>query len=96
MILKSKLVPITPNLTPPPSSRMANPKVIFVLGAPGAGKGTQCTKLSEKYGYQHISAGDLLRKEVRENGPDGELISVSFWFSGIFVISTFQLIHTVF
>ena len=57
---------------------MTLPNVVFVLGAPGAGKGTQCTKLSNKYGYAHLSAGDLLRAEVRDDGPDGALIAVSF------------------
>ena len=55
---------------------MAVPNVVFVLGAPGAGKGTQCSRLSRKYGYTHLSAGDLLRAEVRDNGTDGELIAV--------------------
>ncbi|XP_006839794.1 PREDICTED: UMP-CMP kinase isoform X1 [Chrysochloris asiatica] len=51
------------------------PQVVFVLGGPGAGKGTQCTRIVEKYGYTHLSAGELLRDE-RKN-PDsqyGELI----------------------
>lgn len=51
------------------------PKVVFVLGAPGAGKGTQCTKIVNKYGYVHLSAGDLLREERRRAGSEfGELI----------------------
>ncbi|KAL5267065.1 hypothetical protein ACHWQZ_G004188 [Mnemiopsis leidyi] len=54
---------------------MSVPNVVFVLGAPGAGKGTQCTRLSSKYGYTHLSAGDLLRAEVRDNGTDGALIA---------------------
>ncbi len=33
------------------------PNVVFVLGAPGAGKGTQCQKIVEKFGYVHLSAG---------------------------------------
>lgn len=43
--------------------------VIFILGGPGSGKGTQCVKLVEKYGYTHLSSGDLLRAEV-ESGSD--------------------------
>lgn len=37
--------------------------VVFVLGGPGAGKGTQCERIQEVFGYQHLSAGDLLREE---------------------------------
>lgn len=37
--------------------------VIFVLGGPGAGKGTQCERIEKEFGYVHISAGDLLRVE---------------------------------
>lgn len=36
--------------------------VIFVLGAPGAGKGTQCTFLAQQFGFSHISYGDLCRR----------------------------------
>ena len=42
---------------------MSKPNVIFVLGGPGAGKGTQCAKIVENFGYVHLSAGDLLRAE---------------------------------
>lgn len=53
----------------------AKPKVIFVLGGPGAGKGTQCTKLVNTYGFKHLSAGDLLREERAKAGSEfGELI----------------------
>ena len=34
------------------------------IGGPGSGKGTQCEKLKEKYGFVHLSTGDLLREEV--------------------------------
>lgn len=37
--------------------------VIFVLGAPGAGKGTQCSLLSKRMELSHLSAGDLIRRE---------------------------------
>ncbi|KAF2759224.1 UMP-CMP kinase-like protein [Pseudovirgaria hyperparasitica] len=49
--------------------------VIFVLGGPGAGKGTQCAKLVEDYGFKHLSAGDLLREEQDRPGSEfGDLI----------------------
>lgn len=51
------------------------PQVLFVLGGPGAGKGTQCAKMVEEYGFVHLSAGDLLRAErARKDSPDGQLI----------------------
>jgi UMP-CMP kinase len=50
--------------------------VIFVLGGPGAGKGTQCELLVREFGFVHISAGDLLRKErERPGSPFGKLIN---------------------
>ncbi len=41
------------------ASRMSGvkPSVVFVLGPPGSGKGTQCAKIVEKFGYVHLSAG---------------------------------------
>ncbi|KAJ8929562.1 hypothetical protein NQ314_017725 [Rhamnusium bicolor] len=51
------------------------PKIVFVLGGPGAGKGTQCQKIVENFGYVHLSAGDLLREERNKPGSEyGELI----------------------
>ena len=40
------------------------------LGGPASGKGTQCAKLVEEFGYKHISTGDLMRAEV-------ELVSIA-------------------
>ncbi|KAF7329802.1 Uridylate kinase [Mycena kentingensis (nom. inval.)] len=49
--------------------------VIFVLGGPGAGKGTQCAYLVKDFGFCHLSAGDLLREEQEREGSEfGELI----------------------
>ncbi|KAJ3016973.1 UNVERIFIED_CONTAM: bifunctional uridylate/adenylate kinase [Siphonaria sp. JEL0065] len=50
--------------------------VVFVLGGPGAGKGTQCQNVVRDYGFVHLSAGDLLREERQRKGsPYGELIN---------------------
>ncbi|KNE59645.1 UMP-CMP kinase [Allomyces macrogynus ATCC 38327] len=54
----------------------AKPTVIFVLGGPGAGKGTQCARLVRDYDFVHLSAGDLLRAERQRPGSAvGELIN---------------------
>ncbi|CAG7678340.1 unnamed protein product [Allacma fusca] len=54
---------------------MPLPKVVFVLGGPGAGKGTQCSKIVETFGFVHLSAGDLLREERNKPGSEfGEMI----------------------
>jgi len=50
--------------------------VIFVLGGPGAGKGTQCERLVKDYGFVHLSAGDLLRAErSRPDSTYGAMIT---------------------
>lgn len=60
-------------------------RIIVIMGAPGAGKGTQSRLLSEKYGYPQISTGDILRemsgaetplgKELKEILASGNLVS---------------------
>jgi adenylate kinase len=44
---------------------------IVLLGAPGAGKGTQAVKIAQKYNIPHISTGDIFRKNIKEQTPIG-------------------------
>ena len=44
---------------------------LVFLGAPGAGKGTQATKICEKYNIPHISTGDILRANIKAGTPLG-------------------------
>ena len=44
-------------------------KNIVIFGAPGSGKGTQSDLLIKKYGFEHISTGDVLRSEIK-NGTE--------------------------
>ena len=46
---------------------------IVLFGPPGAGKGTQSEKLIEKYGFTHLSTGDLFRKHLGEGTDLGQL-----------------------
>lgn len=53
----------------------SQPFILFVLGGPGAGKGTQCTRLVADFNFVHLSAGDLLREEMAREGSEfSELI----------------------
>ncbi|KAJ8260659.1 hypothetical protein COCON_G00163820 [Conger conger] len=57
------------------SDKLKNAKIIFVVGGPGSGKGTQCEKVVAKYGYTHLSSGDLLRAEVASGSERGKNLS---------------------
>uniref|UniRef100_A0A0E0GDL0 adenylate kinase n=1 Tax=Oryza nivara TaxID=4536 RepID=A0A0E0GDL0_ORYNI len=48
--------------------------VVFVLGGPGSGKGTQCANIVEHFGFIHLSAGDLLRAEIKSGSENGTMI----------------------
>jgi len=47
----------------------AEAPLVVIAGPPAAGKGTQCEKIKQKYGYVHISTGDILRENVK-NGTE--------------------------
>jgi adenylate kinase len=44
---------------------------IILFGPPGSGKGTQSERLISKYGFKHLSTGDLLRSEIAKQTPLG-------------------------
>ncbi|KAJ5449816.1 uncharacterized protein N7458_006265 [Penicillium daleae] len=61
----------------PTSPRFSSEEVtvVFFLGGPGSGKGTQSANLVKDYGFVHLSAGDLLRAEqLREGSQYGAMI----------------------
>jgi adenylate kinase len=61
-----------------PNDRMTKydrlPKVIYVMGAPGAGKGTQAKMLCEEIGYINFSTGNAFREASRQNTPLGRSV----------------------
>ena len=54
---------------------------IIMLGAPGAGKGTQAKKISAKYGVPHISIGDIFRANIK-NGTELGMKAKSYMDAG--------------
>ena len=46
---------------------------VILLGAPGAGKGTQASKISDNYALPHISTGDIFREHIKNQTPIGIL-----------------------
>ena len=49
-------------------------KNIVLFGPPGAGKGTQAEKLVERYGFNHISTGQVIRNEIKAQTPAGQQV----------------------
>jgi cytidylate kinase len=88
---------------------LGNPKITFVvgkfyfglkvyIGGPASGKGTQCAKLVEEFGYTHISTGDLMRLEMKKVRITATLRSMSaasrtkarsFFFEFVLTLSYF-------
>ncbi len=65
---------------PAVGKRSSNPSgaapysIVFVLGGPGSGKGTQCALIAKEFDYMHISAGDELRKFVESGKPEAAAV----------------------
>lgn len=57
---------------------------IVMLGAPGAGKGTQAIRIAEQYGIPHISSGDIFRKNLKE-GTELGLKAKAYMDEGLLV-----------
>jgi len=57
-----------------PRQPCPKPNVVFVLGGPGAGKGTMCELAESQLGWTHLSTGDLLRAEREAGGPAASTI----------------------
>ncbi|MDG1896170.1 MAG: nucleoside monophosphate kinase [Fuerstiella sp.] len=57
-----------------PRQPCPTPNVIFVLGGPGAGKGTMCELAESQLGWTHLSTGDLLRTEREAGGATAAVI----------------------
>ena len=66
-------------------------ELTLIIGGPGSGKGTQCDQIVAKYGFTHLSSGDLLREELK-SGSDrakildeimkkGDLVPLVYFFS---------------
>uniref|UniRef100_A0A8C9RR87 Adenylate kinase 1 n=1 Tax=Scleropages formosus TaxID=113540 RepID=A0A8C9RR87_SCLFO len=49
--------------------------ILICPGGPGSGKGTQCEKIVERYGFTHLSSGDLLRAEVSSGSERGKQLA---------------------
>ncbi|KAJ1454190.1 adenylate kinase-domain-containing protein [Pelagophyceae sp. CCMP2097] len=65
-VMASTVAPVAP----------AKARVLFCLGGPGAGKGTQCERLNAEFGIPHLSAGELLRQErANPDSKDGQIIA---------------------
>ena len=50
---------------------------LIMLGAPGAGKGTQAKKIADKYQIPHISTGDIFRANIIDVGPENLIVEIT-------------------
>ncbi len=65
---------LTPVASSPPTTAIAgdDPPLVVLLGPPGSGKGTQCSRLADEIGVAHVSAGDALRDAMARGSRLGE------------------------
>lgn len=57
-----------------PRESLPEPRVVFILGGPGSGKGTMCELAETQLGWVHLSMGTLLRAEREAGGPTAATI----------------------
>ena len=60
---------------------------IIMLGAPGAGKGTQAKKIAAKYGIPHISTGDIFRANIKNGTELGKKAQAQLLLTPQFFVS---------
>ena len=65
------------------SSSDGRPLAYVFLGAPGVGKGTYSTRVADALGAEHISAGDLVRAEVKKGSELGKQVRRASFFLGV-------------
>ncbi|XP_028612983.1 adenylate kinase isoenzyme 1-like [Grammomys surdaster] len=73
-LCESTLPQVGRALRPQEKDILRYPLIIFVVGGPGCGKGTQCRNMAMKYGLNHVELGQLLREEAQRNTQRGRQI----------------------
>jgi hypothetical protein len=75
-------------VTPDHVQLISDIQVIFVLGGPGSGKGTQCKRIAEEFDFTHLSTGDLLRAEVERGSEIGKSVADIMSHGGLAPLDT--------